>query len=288
MVLAFGGSQGARPLNDAIAALLDAGLPRGYAADLGNRAGQLRSIRPLRVGDRARAPVSLAHRRTRTPRRTSPSRAPARSRWPSSARGEFRRCSCRCPLRRPITSGRTRARSRLPGSSAHTRAVRALGRSARAQRSAHCSAAPGRLASMAESASAAGDALTQRSTLPVGYLRSTAQVAWHLSRALPRALYCDAPHDTFRCPRFPPRPLRRHRRRRDERARRAVRPARDRCHRLRCERAGGTATLERLGIAVAPGHDPAHVAGAQARGRHLGDAARSPRARARARARHPA
>ena len=29
MLLAFGGSQGARPLNDAIAALLDAGLPRG-------------------------------------------------------------------------------------------------------------------------------------------------------------------------------------------------------------------------------------------------------------------
>ena len=135
VVLAFGGSQGARPLNDAIASMLEVGLPPGRANDLGNRAGKLRSICALRVAS-ACACARISRRfRVHTRRRISPSRAPARSRWPSSARGEFRRCSCRCRQRRPTISGRMRVRSKLPArrsrssspSSPLPRSVAALG-----------------------------------------------------------------------------------------------------------------------------------------------------------------
>ena len=177
---------------------------------------------------RARAPVSRRRFRVRTPPPISRSRAPARSRWPSSARGEFRRCSCRCPRPPRTISARTRARSRLPVRRSTARAEfgaqrrvarRCARRSARLRRR--------RLAAMAEAASLRGSARCGGAHCQLGTYGSHSSSRLALEPSRPRALYCGAPHDTFRCPRSPSRPLRRHRRRRDERARRASRSARD-------------------------------------------------------------
>ena len=171
VLLAFGGSQGARPLNDAIASLLDAGLPPGLFLIWATGTGMVRRLREVRIAERARAAVSRADSE-RVCRRRSRPHARRRADGRRAVRVGNSVAARAAPDGRGGSSARecARARGGWRGADASSRtSLSPRGSSGALARAAR--RAPNTLARMAEAADVAGTAGCSGAHCHIGYLR---------------------------------------------------------------------------------------------------------------------